>query len=151
MTGNKHAATIRNGALSPKVSAVNADTIGPAVNPATLALTMRPRFLPIRSGSESIKMRRSAGSEIPTPKPVSSRPTSNGRNAWPNAINNVPTISITMPVMTSFFEWPLSARGAKNICDRNPVRKPIPTMIPNFDSAILNSSRKSSNTVNITP
>jgi MFS family permease len=56
-----------------------------------------------------------------------------------------------LPVMTSFFEWPLSARGAKKIWERNPVKKPIPTMIPSFDSAILNSSRKSSNTVNITP
>ena len=145
------AAIVRNGADSPNVGTMIADSAGPAANPATSDDSSRPRLLPRLSGSAFTTIRRIAGKAMPIPIPDTNLPPRSGNSDSPNAITTMPTTFMNTPPITRFRACPRSAIGARKIWATNEVRNPTPTIRPSHSAWMPYSSRKSSSTVNITP
>ena len=96
-------------------------------------------------------MRRTAGTAIPTPTPITKRPNSRGKNERERASSTSPAMLMAMPASTSLRAWPRSANGAISTWARNPAKKPMPITAPRAPSLTPYSSRMSSSIENSAP
>jgi hypothetical protein len=78
---------------------------------------------------------------MPTPTPITSRPSMSGTTSVATAITTSPHTLSAIPVITTCRACPRSASGAIRTCDANPDRNPSPITTPSADSLIPYSSR----------
>ena len=123
-----------NGAAMPNGGSSTADITGPRAKPATSDATNVPMFFPRPSGSARITTRRTAGSAIPMPRPITARPMEMVSIVVPNPMNSRPATCIPTPATISRLAWPRSASGASVTWATNETMNPIPTMKPRRDS-----------------
>ena len=156
-TTNGRATTVapamtRNGTGMPNGPTSMAATAGPAAKPPTSAASRRPRLCPMRSGSATMTMRRTAGTAMPTPMPITKRPTSSGTNDRARGQQQQPDdVDGDAGRARGARAWPRSASGAISTWARNPAKKPIPMTAPSALSLTPYSSRMSSSMLNSAP
>ena len=86
----------------PKAGTSTAEMAGPTANPATSAASNRPTLLPRFAGSALMTMRRTAGTAMPMPTPLTNRASSSTSNVSPAAMATRPTTFSSRPATTNW-------------------------------------------------
>ena len=141
VTTKTAALMMMKGAAMPMVSTVKTEMTGPSANPAISTLSNLPMLPPRFSGSETITIFRSAGSDMPPPMPISSRPMSSRAKFWPKPMNKQPMMTNKNPVIIKTLARPRSANGAMEIWLKNAEKNPAASTSPSPDSLMPYLSR----------